>query len=1354
MAKGGCMATAATGPTLGLDRYVLPVESAIPIDSDGFLDVAGKDIWWVDATEHPQATSTLVESTSSFVLLGAGGTGKTTVLRALKKFEPSAITVNLLTLDKRGMREKIAAALESDETIYLDAIDEAILHEPTVYRVLEEFLIDPRVTIRLRLACRPAAWNPAFAEELKASIPNFRQLRLLPLDRTCASRLAEASGADPKEFINAIVRANLGKLSASPRRLGSVAARWAATGNLPGNHIEAIRYEISELLSESDTGRSQQASLSENRRYRLACRIAAISIFSGTNRFSTTERIAPGLLRVTELPTEPDPDDPGGSSTVADFVEVLSTAAFDPMPDATIAFRHQQYAEYLAAAYLVDRKIKRPQLLALLGIQEDGLLPGAMVGVATWLMGLSLDIADEFIDANAVRLAQAGLELPSHRARTAVVNGLLTQAAKGEIEPTWNVDLSALAYPGLEGNLMERLSARLTRPEELWWISHLAVAGNCRDAAPMLLAYALTSDSWPTWSRRAAITAVGVLGDVSTVVKLRPLLTLGKAEDPDDELLATAIEALYPQHLEISDLLKVLRPRRNIRLVGAYAMLLGSLVERLDATDLTHTLRWASEFKEYTEEHREDPEDSYGRLFYTLIEHGWSHAENDAARKALAHFLCTLVENPNYSISIRSLKHPWKDAPTEARRALAIDVASDISDNWFTLLDLSLIDHDDTAWLIYNLDKLPDASHTSFSNCVPQLAYDPPAEVADLILSLDEDHPAYTATTWMRTPMSIESDTAKQWRRWHRPGRNISPEELEGRHSAERRAALSSSIEEASRSLDSWWKIIYALSVHDGRAGSSLFSPDLTTRPAWKLLTTDEQQLIHDLGLRYIAANTPAPTDWMVRESITVDRVLPDWAAVYLLTTWVRHTPDRLNMLTASLWQTWAPAIIGACNQSDEEQLRNRLIEHAMPFARSSLIEAALKRLETEESGHLSPQDVYEFLCDELAPTLAERLISGKYPGPLGVAVLNLLIFNSSQIATGTCRELIDSPDEHLRDSARRGLARLVPRTAVDILASGEVSAEDLKMTVPSMDITMLDDDRLTWLARALLDHFPFHSDLNLSDTEFEVDPNFGIREARSGSLQQLVSRGLIGKLIELKDSRPSTDEAFIDRLIRNARQRSADLAHIHYAPQSLMQLLRCADARLIRNSDDLLDVIVSELHQLQHEITNNGSFRDLWNYSSDGKSHPKIEDDISDWIRRQLERRITPSTIIDREIQVLRRKQAGIGTRIDLTATAATTAPGREIARIIIEAKLVNNDELMTSLETQLLQRYLKPAGLERGIYLVYWVAPDQRPAGWTSRPVDKSALQRELEDQAASFAGAGIKVRPVLLDISRPVA
>ncbi|MBM4494355.1 hypothetical protein GS436_16925 [Rhodococcus hoagii] len=84
----------------------------------------------------------------------------------------------------------------------------------------------------------------------------------------------------------------------------------------------------------------------------------------------------------------------------------------------------------------------------------------------------------------------------------------------------------------------------------------------------------------------------------------------------------------------------------------------------------------------------------------------------------------------------------------------------------------------------------------------------------------------------------------------------------------------------------------------------------------------------------------------------------------------------------------------------------------------------------------------------------------------------------------------------------------------------------------------------------------------------------------------------------------------------------------------------------------------------------------------------------------------------------------------------------------MVFEAKLVNNSELLTAIDEQLVDRYMEPAELTHSIYIVYWTAPDLRPPSWHKKHPDPKALAEELLEQAERHL-PNKRIEIVVLDI-----
>jgi len=180
-----------------LDRYVLPVDQPAPLDADGFLDVS-RAAWWGSRENRPQRVADLAGRPSGFVLLAAGGAGKSFVMNRLSEREPASLTVDLRARTAPELRAAVRDAITSGEPVYLDTLEDVANYEPAAFRVLEQELTTAAAQgIPWWLACWPAAWDANLAAALKGSFPGFRELKLLPLTRPAAEEFVASAGISP-----------------------------------------------------------------------------------------------------------------------------------------------------------------------------------------------------------------------------------------------------------------------------------------------------------------------------------------------------------------------------------------------------------------------------------------------------------------------------------------------------------------------------------------------------------------------------------------------------------------------------------------------------------------------------------------------------------------------------------------------------------------------------------------------------------------------------------------------------------------------------------------------------------------------------------------------------------------------------------------------------------------------------------------------------------------------------------------------------------------------------------------------------------------------------------------------------
>ncbi|WP_211589033.1 hypothetical protein [Allorhizocola rhizosphaerae] len=1262
-----------------VERHVQSAdEEHAPLDRDGFLDIG--------AATGITSASDLARRPGSIVLLAPGGVGKSEVLKDLRRRE-DGVEVDLVGLRGAEVGRAVSAAIATGKPIHLDSLDEALLAEPALVRLVNRAMSGSCTDgVRWRLACRPSAWTSAFID----GIANVEKLRLLPMTRDAARQLLVSLNID-EGFLDALAAAGRSRLSASLLQFIAAARQWQKDGRLPGQRIDALESEVQRLLTEREDVRQPLRTGADVRR-QAAGRLALFAAFGGAGRFAFRTGEGQTAVAITDLPTVPEPDRPDTTIGHEVYAEVLGSALFDTAPRDTVSFRHQEYVDYLAARYVVDREPTRPQVAALLGL-TDGVLPRSMGTVAAWMVALRPELADVVAPANAVTLIDEPEVGMSPAARAEVVEALLAEARDHDLPPRWSLDLSVVVHPGLVQQLTDRLTAGVDQPFEAWWICRLALAGQMSAAASAVLTIAL-DDRLPSWARRAAIAVVTSLGTESDRSALLEGLTLDPDVDPDDELRAGLLDGLYPRHMTTVRLLQFITRPRRFNFIGAYQKFLFEFAARVPDADLPDALAWARVTLRSQISIESRP--WIRELSVRIVARAVAASDDPAALEPLVELIVDLAGNTR----VRAL---WAE-DAALRRRLAFAVAARLDEHlWPVLLQLHLVTTDDIYWLRDVVDAEPTTGHNVLARCLRQLTAPPtPADEED------------------------EQETDEH-----------ETETLPDRIAAALRAAIA-----ASRHDHAAWADI-PIALVPGPDRKPLFFCDLTTRPGWTLLTSDEQREVLDRGLEYVTRHLPNPDLWLGKSSIGLE-VIRDWSGVYLLTTLARHAPRRLTDLPPTAWTWWAPAIANAWAHSDAYLLRE-LVDLAPTEAKAEIRIATQASLRSSVQWQRKP--LYEHFAVDLAPDLATALQHRAYSNDQNADALAFLIEHDPDMAVVTARSLADGDGSQLSRDANRYLASVDSQATIDRLFSEPIRPSVLPDLLEGLRIDTVDDGRLAALARLLLGRHP------LADDSWDVEdwpesPAHRAARMRNYAVETLAMRGLVSELSILADGQPQQEQALIRHYLRLARQVAADNAHFHLSPARLLRLLGRSDLRLIRNSADLIGALLDHLDELQHEISRNNGFRDLW--SPDGKNLGS-EDDITDWVRRRLTERLgRDRVILAREPQVERIAVKGSGTRIDLTAGAPTNTARIGVAQAIIEAKLVSNNGLSTALQTQLVQQYLVPTGQQHGIYLVYWLPPEQQTSG-TRKYADKQNLVNEMRRWAKEVAPR-YDVSVYVLDVSWP--
>lgn len=1312
-------------PEQTVTRWVAPVENEIPRTHHGLLDSDTLSRDWYTG-ERPQLATDLIGTSDSYVLLAPAGAGKTTLIDELKRQEPDSHSIDLSD-SQQSLIEQIrlltsidSAAQDSPSvrTIFVDAVDEALQVDPTTDNTLGALLRQPGANhLAWRFVSRPGSWTVRLATKLKAALPGLKELELLPLSLADIEHLA---GSNTEHFLAAVERVRLTRLLAYPLPAMDLLEHWGEVGRLPVSRSGAMEHAVTRMLTEGSDSRPL-GRLDDHSRRLIAERLAALSLFCGVGAFvlgpvnhrpaasspSVEGSIGTSKLAIASVPIQDEPN--LSQLTVDDIREVLDTALFAAAGHSAVSFVHQSYAEFLAASYLSRRRVTGQRLVSILGADANGLVPGPMIEVLGWLSASGLPALDVLIANNAQQLlSTAGLELVDDRVREHIVEALLHGAADGTISEGWRADTSALSHPGLAIQLHEA-AQDVSSDWVAFWICRLARHCAVIEAANDLLAIA-SNASLNATMRAEAVRAFAEVAPRDDMTGLTPFLELGSDEDPADEILAATLRALLSGAADLTRIHSALRPRRTPNFFGGYAQLLGELPSLLPPSHVLPALTDALQRR------TERDDRAFDRLVGDLLQRAWDTKDPEVCTAIGAALSSELLSA--HELFPRTLP-PWlTDDDPERRRAMAASALVSNPKAFYPVLHMHMLIATDIGWLLDWIATDPSEALEPAMVVLRNLAWNvADAETADRILEIDEDHPAFEVLSifigqqhiserpeWLDSPTDDHGD--------------FSPAELDSR--------LRDALTRARSDINMWWNVAVALVGNlEATDHDVLFGWDLTSKPMWSTMTPEEQEHILKLGLDYVNSRNPDVDHWSELKNFSLDDVMPDWSGAFLLATLAAHHPDLLADVEPSAWTPWSSVLLTMPNLTGDDKWRRRIRDAAPTAGREVIDESLREQIRQVADTSFAHHPLADFSDIRLIAVIEQLARDTDQPEDRRTEAIEVLIEHAPQIALEIARTAIIT--EPVPSAAFTALAKLAP----DELVAERIELKHLgpMERLSDLDTTRLSDHSLVALTGMLLDELPFAEDPAQSIDLIVRTPEFDARRLRGYLLQSMANRGLVSELVSLMDGRPEPDLEQIRYLAQDARAREAVTKWQPVSPNTLMAFLARGDARLVRDGTSLLAVLLEQIQQIQQDIHGRASFRFLWDGEPGTKdASPKGEDTISDWITHELQLRLNPHVVVDREIQVTRRSNAGIGTRIDLTATSG----GIDLGRVIFEAKRVNNPELLTAIDHQLVGQYLTPAKLTHGIYIVYWITPELRPKSWRKRHPDAKALAETLREQA----------------------
>lgn len=547
-----------------------------PADHEGLDDrweralirLAGKRQTWTQLKAH------------TTVILGEGGTGKSTELRArvaaINAGGGTAFFIPVVDIVGRELRRALGVEVErldrwlagdQEAWFFLDGLDEGRLAGASVRVLLRdlESQISPGLRrTRVVLSCRPSEWEPAtdvvtLTENALSWKPDaalaLETLVMLPLDLDRSMRLARHLGVqDLDAFSEAIDAAGLELFLERPLDVEWFVLMWNETRRFG---------PLSEMIQENI-----RAKLADRIRVPAARRISIDQARSGVRRLAAVAT----LSGQRAFPVRAGAQRAAGGFRVADILHewsgedvdcLLSLPIFDEAIGGMVRLHTREVQEFLCAEW-ISEEVKRGtlsvdgQLSSLFIVQRGSqrVVPPHLVRVAAWLAAQHPRVLDLLIECAPQQLLDEGdpAALPID-GRERVLRAFAEQYKERNridirFEPR---GLRRFADPGLGATIADLLASSPSEDVRVLLLKLIGF-GELHDLAEVALRIALDQQDSVS-VRYAAVEAAALAG---TAEHRQALHAIVDEKDIDQEIAAQLIEHLFPSVVTVPDLRRMM----------------------------------------------------------------------------------------------------------------------------------------------------------------------------------------------------------------------------------------------------------------------------------------------------------------------------------------------------------------------------------------------------------------------------------------------------------------------------------------------------------------------------------------------------------------------------------------------------------------------------------------------------------------------------------------------------------------------------------------------------------------------------------------------------------------------------
>jgi len=1357
-----------------------------------------------------------IRNVPCLVLLGDMGMGKSTtvkeeyaaLLRDLDSRQHKVVIKDL----KRRTEEQIYRQVFGDPavegwrrgehqlTLFLDSLDECWRRidemESILVGELERCIQSTNAPLFLRATCRSAEWRAhvgeAFARlfrEREHENGPVQAYTLAPLSEKNVRQAAESQGRDGNDLVSRIAERQVQVLASHPITFGMLFRIYVEGGCFPNSRVDLYDRGCTELCGDlhSVFGSSVQKDTSREQRFAIARRFAAISVL--TNRYlinGNPESLLgrPDVLEASELFGHFD-EAIGGQRVGVNretSVETLQAALFSEVVDGAQNWRHQSYAEFLAAKYLATSKLSLEQLSSLLTDTTNNarrLVP-QLEETACWLVEMRPELFAALAPWNAdvfIRCDPKQFDDPKRELLVDGYLGLIRNHEAPEIDWQLKHQLGRLQHKTLERQLariiVNRTENALVRESAV----DIAAYCRCNGVAQELIE--IFSDETDVFRvRQRAAFALEQMKNEEIRLLVKKCVVVKDLDDEMDELKGFYFKVLWPSCLSTTEMLPLLTQPKRQNYTGSYKLFLAEAAKKMPDSDLPLVLDWMMD-----KEVSFDRLGSFGQFPSEIAARAVQRLDEPRIRRAVI----AILRDPEGSV--RHFLDPYRGTlgPTPQVREVFWDAVISEGLEPRPLITFGYIQQagflsaDDMPFFVEKY-RGAEAKHRMFWEQLIFSVFDP-KHLASLehVSSLANCHSHVAETLAAFTSCPLVPDEIN----WQKKGFQRQKTDAAEAARASKRPSIIEKIEEGLDRFDqgdalAFCWVLELLDTDPERPEQfGSLNARLSTGKVWPLLSPELKARVLASGRKFLTNHSCPELDAWDGEKNYRMFLAVDPVTLLLFD----ESRSALSDLTGEQMSPWIPALFAYHDRHNgsHDEGHDFLFGLAFRLAREEFL-ASLSRFLDLHVDHDSKRRLIWWLSSawhaELNAIFRQVVRDRALKATTAMDILHLLC---TQDQAGSIEMLREIWDKRRR---KNSCSILVPVAGVVLLRGfpemwGSRILDSFKENPPLCR-------RIAWLllhgigqSSDWISRIPAQLNAELwdwLDGEFPGDPYLHEGDGAITAAHEMAdfNRAVFQGLIQ-RTSREACEA--LKWLMRRrpqafwlgdvlARMKKAARGAVWNRPSSagLMKTFSDSERRLIRTAGDLQSLLMESLARLQKSLRGSPPSMELWNEVAKGRKKrkkiidPKDEMNLSNRIKFHFESDLDRFGIVaGREVQIRPRLGKDAAQLVDVLVHAAPVGddgnPGKAVS-VVVEVKCSWNPGVLDDMEKQLRARYLATEQFDFGIYLVghftcqAWnrVKDTRKKSGVSGRPL--GSIKNSLLRQARKLSSTEKRIEAFLLD------